>query len=115
MEFLAQKMSGGGIKTTVEATALSPLEEAQFQQWAKVNGIADIDHPESRYDYRGYWKDVAAKGVDQRKAYSDGPHFPDTYKQHGHPTFSVESKYSKGPQDGGYWDGERFIPPMRVR
>lgn len=93
-----------------EVTALSPAEETQFRQWVQREGITDVDHEASRYDYRGYWKDVASKGGDQRKAYADGPHFPDTYKQHGHPTFSVESKYSTGPSDGGRWEGETYVP-----
>lgn len=88
-----------------EVTALSPQEEARFQQWTRARGITDVDHPDSRYDYRGFWKasgDVPIRfGVD---------HFPDTYKQHGHPTFSVESRYSRGPHDGGRWEGETFVP-----
>jgi hypothetical protein len=93
-----------------ETTKLTPLEEQMFLRWAQESKLADLDHPESRYDYRGYWKDVAAKGRDQKKNYPDGPHFPDTWKQHGHPTFSVESKYSIGPGDGGRWLGEQFVP-----
>lgn len=95
-----------------ETTQLPAEQEAQFRHWAAVNRITDVDHPNSFYDYRGYWRDVASRGVDQTRMYSDGIHFPDTYKQHGHPTFSVESKYSKGPGDGGRWQGEQFIPPQ---
>jgi hypothetical protein len=94
-----------------ETTSLNEAEEKSFQEWAKQNGITDIDSPQTFYDYRGYWKDVAAKGQDQRKEYPDGLHFPDTYKQHGHPTFSVESKYSTHPSDGGRWAGEKYVPP----
>src|SRR3990167_9093606 len=94
-----------------ERTVLSPAEEMAFQRWARTQGITDVDAPESRYDYRGYWRDVASKGGDQRKSYDDGPHFPDTYKQQGHPSFSVESQYSAGPFDGGRWLGEAFVPP----
>lgn len=93
-----------------ERTPLTPAEEAAFQAWAKQNGVTDVDHPQSRYDYRGYWKSVASTGGDQRKAYDDGLHFPDTYKQHGHPSFSVESQYSAGPWDGGRWLGESYVP-----
>jgi hypothetical protein len=96
-----------------ENTALSPEDEREFRMWARMNQINDVDHPESRYDYRGYWKNVARSGADQTKKYSDGIHFPDTYKQHGHPTFSMESQYSRGPRDGGSWggtDGETFVP-----
>jgi hypothetical protein len=94
-----------------DRTALLPAEEQAFRAWAATNQITDVDAPESRYDYRGYWKDVAAKGGDQTKDYADGPHFPDTFKQPGHPTFSVESQYSAGPFDGGRWLGEAFVPP----
>ena len=78
--------------------------------WALQNRITDVDHPQSRYDYRGYWRDVASRGQNQTKAYADGQHFPDTYKQHGHPSFSVESQYSAGPHDGGRWIGEAYVP-----
>lgn len=93
-----------------EVTRLGASDEAKFQQWVKTNKITDVDDPRSFYDYRGYWKDIASKGGDQRKSYADGPHFPDTYKQHGHPTFSEESKYSTGKGDGGRWNGETYIP-----
>jgi hypothetical protein len=93
-----------------ERTPLSSVEEMRFRQWAAANNITDVDAPQSKYDYRGYWKDIAAQGGDQTKEYEDGLHFPDTYKQHGHPTFSVESKYSGGAEDGGRWAGEQFVP-----
>jgi hypothetical protein len=92
-----------------EVTSLSPVDEARFRQWVRQNGIADLDHPDNRYDYRGYWKEHGDKpirfGVD---------HFTDTYKQHGHPLFSAESQYSAGPWDGGRWIGENTLvaPPM---
>lgn len=96
---------------TGERTSLTPQEEIAFRLWAMQQGITDVDSPQSRYDYRGYWKTIASQGGDQTKQYADGPHYPDTYKQHGHPTFSVESQYSKGPWDGGRWAGEDFVPP----
>lgn len=89
-----------------EVTTLTPLEESAFQAWAAANGIKDVDHPDSFYDYRGYWK--AVKGA----AHPQGQHFPDTYKQHGHPSFSIESQYSQGPWDGGMWAGESYLPQM---
>ena len=89
-----------------ETTPLSPREEASFRMWALQNGITDVDHKDSKYDYRGYWKETRGApirfGVD---------HFTDTYKQHGHPTFSVESKYSRGLQDGGQWLTEDVLMP----
>jgi len=96
----------------VENTILSPQEEAQFQQWAQNNGITDVDHPDSHYDYRGFWR--ATQGASHPPG--SEMHFPDTLKQHGHPTFSQESQYSRGPQDGGMWSGDTYIvqPPMAI-
>lgn len=93
-----------------ETTTLSPHEELAFRAWAGQNHIRDVDAPGSLYDYRGYWRDIASRGIDQRQRYPDGLHFPDTYKQHGHPTFSVESRYSTGDTDGGSWSGETYVP-----
>lgn len=100
-----------------DVTPLTPQEEAAFQAWVRENQIRDLDHPQSKYDYRGYWKDIASKGEDRTQILKDGRHYPDTYKQHGHPTFSVESQYSRGLQDGGQWLGEGdaavlMPPPM---
>jgi len=97
-----------------ERTLLAPQDEAAFQQWVQQNQLGDVDHPDAHYDMRGYWKGVAAKGADQSEINAgDGlRHFPDTYKQHGHPTFSVESQYSAGPYDGGRWvNNDAFVPP----
>ena len=93
-----------------ETTRLSKAEETRFQKWAAANKITDLDHPQSFYDYRGYWKSTGGK---PRKP---GDHFPDTFKQHGHPTFSVESQYAT-PNDptAGRWLGppgeERYQGP----
>ena len=89
-----------------EVTHLDPNEESSFQNWIKQNGITDLDHPDSHYDYRGFYK--ATKGAPHPPG--SQLHFPDTFKQHGHPTFSVESQYSKGANDGGRWEGDKFIP-----
>ena len=89
-----------------EQTSLTPTEEQFFYRWIRDNRITDLDQPDSYYDYRGYWKEHGSEpirfGID---------HFTDTYKQHGHPTFSAESQYSRGLQDGGQWLGETLIPP----
>lgn len=79
-----------------EVTSLSPLEEALFRKWATSNKVTDIDNPDAHYDYRGFFKSGTA--------HSQGNHFPDTWKQHGHPTFSDESQYATplDPQ-GGMW------------
>ena len=98
------------VQRKTETTPLSPSEEMQFQLWARANQIRDVDHPQSYYDYRGYWKQIAARGEQRTKMYDDGLHFTDQFKQHGHPTFSIESAYSSGPQDGGRWVGEDYVP-----
>lgn len=89
-----------------ETTELSGEEEDAFQRWARANKVRDVDSLDSHYDYRGFWKDTGGAsirgGVD---------HFPDTFKQHGHPTFSRDSRYSQGSGDGGVWFGDTFVAP----
>lgn len=87
-----------------EVTVLSPEEEAQFLTWIKGTGVTDLDHADSHYDYRGFWK--ATHGASHTK----GQHFPDTFKEHGHPSFSQESQYSRGVMDGGMWTPDQFTP-----
>jgi hypothetical protein len=92
-----------------ETTVLTPGDEYQFRLWAAQNALRDVDHPDSHYDYRGFWK--ATQGAPHQPG--GAQHFPDTFKQHGHPTFSVESQYSRGLQDGGRWLGDTLMaPPM---
>ena len=108
-----ERRRGTARPASADVTALNPSEEGRFQRWVAANRIEGLDEPDTAYDYRGYWKE-----------YGDTPirfgidHFPDTYKQHGHPTFSVESKYSTGPQDGGHWEkahpGERGDPAGEI-
>jgi hypothetical protein len=86
-----------------EQTILDPLQETLFQRWAQQSGIKDLD--QAPYDYRGFFE---AHGPVKYKWLAD--HLPDTWKMHGHETFSQESKYSTGPSDGGMWKGEQFIP-----
>lgn len=90
---------------------VSNVDNAQFMDW--YVGFAekrDLDpNPESKehlYDYRGYWED------NKKELYSNDEiekHLPDTWKLPGHPTFSVQSKYSTTEKPGGTWDGENFI------
>ena len=82
----------------LDVTFLSPSQERMFQRWAKNNKITDVDDPNSHYDYRGFWK--AQGGPNIRFGVE---HFPDTFKQRGHPTFSQESQYSRGLSEGGMW------------
>lgn len=89
-----------------DTTALTPAEEHAYRQWLNASQITDANEPDAHYDYRGLFRELKGKTVPT----SQGRHFPDTYKQHGHPTFSVESKYSKGANDGGRWEGEKYVP-----
>ncbi|HEY6924405.1 MAG TPA: hypothetical protein VI653_13120, partial [Steroidobacteraceae bacterium] len=98
MDRVLQLQALGSGQAPGETTQLSPEEDHRFQQWVKKNGIRDLDHPDSHYDYRGFWKQYGDQPHQQ------GAHFTDEYKQHGHPSFSIESNYSKGIGDGGYWD-----------
>jgi hypothetical protein len=91
-----------------ERTPLTQAQEVAFQHWAQASGIRDVDHPDSRYDYRGLF--LARGGQPVPK--TPDRHFPDTFKQHGHPTFSIESQYSRGRWDGGQWlPGDVLVPP----
>lgn len=82
-----------------ETTALTPAQEAAYRHWLQANRITNADHPDAHYDMRGFWQ--ATKGAPHPPGSEQ--HFPDTFKQHGHPTFSQESQYSAGPFDGGRW------------
>lgn len=95
-----------GVTKKQERTDLSPLEEPRFRAWARQSNVTDVDAPDSYYDYRGLYKELGGKPV----PISPDRHFPDTYKTHGHPTFSIESQYSTGPDDGGSWQGETYVP-----
>ena len=96
-----------------EVTRLSPAEESQFQTWARANRVPNEDGNFGFYDMRGYWKNVVQRGGNETAINAqDGLlHYPDTYKQHGHPTFSAESQYSRGLQDGGRWIGDTLVAP----
>lgn len=94
-------------------TKISPQDEIKFQSWVKDNNVAGADEPNfGHYDMRGYWKDITSQGSSETAINKqDGLlHYPDTYKQPGHETFSVESKYAKGRDDAGSWNGDTFIP-----
>lgn len=70
-------------------TQLSPQQEAQFRaQFPDAKDLYD-------YDLRGAFAAGATKAANG--------HLPDTFKKPNHPTFSVESKYSRGPMMGGKW------------
>ena len=90
----------GPTQELMERTPLNKGEEADFQKWIARNKIKDLDHPDSHYDYRGFWK----KYPDFSRA--PGEHLTDEFKQHGHESFSRESNYSQGPDDGGRWIGD---------
>jgi hypothetical protein len=92
-----------------ETTQLTPEKEAAFRQWIAANHITDLDAPESGYDYRGAF--LAGEG-----RHGANGHFTDKFKQHGHETFSEESQYSNGANDGGHWNGDKFVPaPVEQR
>lgn len=101
-------MNGISSSTTFPAPEISTIptaREQEFRSWLKRNNVRDLDAPRAFYDYRGAF----LAGVNRGK----GGHWPDTFKQHGHPTFSVESQYAlpNDPQ-AGRWNGDKYIPPM---
>lgn len=88
-----------------EVTPLPPGRDAEFRAWLEKNNVHDLDNPNSHYDYRGAFLAGEGRGA-------GSGHFTDRFKQHGHPTFSIESQYSKNSNDGGSWDGEVFHPAV---
>lgn len=67
------------------ATRLSPAEEARFQQRMALLGVTDVDHPQSFYDYRGWYL------KNRQTGHASGEHFTDEFKLPGHLTFSDEA------------------------
>ena len=112
--FLQEYPDGGRIRGRRSGkffvTELGDNRERKFQDWyanaASVLGLdPNPDAYEHAYDYRGYWlnnrdADVSAEDF----------HFPDTWKQPHHPTFSDESIYAKGREGVGHWEGDTFVP-----
>lgn len=86
-----------------EISQVPDAREDEFYNWMLQNGVSPEDLDKSAYDYRGAF----LAGINRDPA---GGHFPDTFKQHGHDSFSRESKYSQGPTDGGHWEGETYVP-----
>ena len=108
---------GGKIDKKKFKTILTNDNEKEFLNWYKnVSAVLDLnknpDDPNHHYDYRGYWLANKNKNIDFTvKDF----HFPDTYKQPTHPTFSNESQYARrkygiNPKEVGHWEGENFIP-----
>lgn len=93
-------------QSPLASNEISQIPEAranEFYDWLLRNGVDLEDLEGSAYDYRGAF----LAGVNRDP---EGGHFPDTFKQHGHESFSTESQYSRGPGDGVHWEGEVAIP-----
>lgn len=109
--------TGGRINKRSFSTTLNKKREAEFQDWySKIAKILNLDsnpdNQEHGYDYRGYWLENRKKDIDYS---SPEFHFPDTWKQPWHETFSNESQYANmkygiNPESVGHWEGETFVP-----
>src|SRR6185436_2155034 len=69
-------------------TQLEPMQEVQFQDWAKKNKVRLEPGWNEDYDMRGLWKSNPGEAPDERGQW------PDTYKLPNHPTFSSQSIYA---------------------
>lgn len=92
-----------GIQTGPYDTPIPPQLQAAYLKWVQEESKRqgrDISRDVEDYDVQGYW-------MSTRGAPNNDPrgHGPDTFKKPNHPTFSVESKYSKqfGNDAGGQW------------
>jgi len=101
----APKRADGGKVEADYDTALTPDEEASFQQWKADNAPHDSG---ADYDLRGAFKAGLSPAADG--------HWDDTFKKPNHPTFSIYSKYAKDrPELAGTWNGDQYIPPVPAR
>ena len=82
-------------------TQLEPMQEVQFQDWAKRNKVRLEPGWNEDYDMRGLWKANPGAVPDP------WGHWPDTYKLPNHPTFSDQSVYAT--EDAPRWYGKRLI------
>ncbi len=95
-------------------TKLAPNEELMFQTWSYLNGVRDVDNPQSYYDYRGFWKalmtgdPVAVQGANTD---DNTLHFPDKWKIPGHPSFSTQSQYYQPGTEGRIRVGDWMMDP----
>jgi hypothetical protein len=91
--------------TWINNTQLNPMQERDFQVWAKKRSAKlgrNVMNDMGDYDLRADF--LAQKGLDARG------HGSDIGKKPNHPTFSTGSKYSHPGQMGGTWTDESFIP-----
>ena len=89
-------------------------KDKAFQKWFGANtpeGKAGIPYSDKLdYDMYSWYRNNPEQ---TKSAWTEGMHWPDTYKRPTHPTFSNESIYSTPENPGGTWDGETFIPNMK--
>jgi len=82
-------------------TALSPAQEAEFQNWAKSQSSAvgrDVTKDTYDYDLRGWFAQNGPQPL-------SGAHLTDQWKKPNHPTFSTGSIYHGADgNEGGQWD-----------
>jgi hypothetical protein len=110
-----------------ETTLLTPDEKHRMKLWAAMYKINDVNketgdvYPDANYDMAGYFKanQMPPHVIGYATPHFPGGHYPDTWKQSTHPSFSQQSQYSSGPSQGGMWIGpknETFLsqPPMAV-
>lgn len=76
-------------------TSLNPYEEQYFQTWKKIHNVPFADTGLDDYDMRGYFKEqvLSNKNLTNVNPIDNQIHYPDTYKQPTHQSFSRESKY----------------------
>lgn len=94
-------------------TTLNPIDEMQFQQWAKANHIPFDPSSRADYDMRGFW--LALKSGDPRASTGMNPndkqlHFTDVWKTPYHQSFSNESQYAQ-PSAPHWNEQDQLIDP----
>ena len=92
-------------------TPLMGNDEVKFRDWVASHKVPfDPDDPDSDYDMRGYWNEVARDGDKPQSINPNDakPHWPDDYKTPFHETFSKESKYAL-PNAPSWTDDDKLV------
>src|SRR5690348_4471250 len=86
-------------------TTLSADDEDAFREWVDTNNVPyDPNATTVDYDMRGYWQDTIKPGG----TWTQGDHFPDTWKTPYDTSFSDESQYAT-VDNPFHWQGDVLV------
>lgn len=86
-------------------TQLQPHQELMFKSWLKANDVPFQDNGSDDYDMRAFFLNNVLGGQGQQRN-GQNMHFPDTYKQPSHESYSSESIKGRPSDPKRSWIGE---------